>query len=62
MLKAHQKIKAGSGDTQAAVSQVEMEKLKKRLAQIEEDLLEKDRNLLDNETQMMTLTDQVEAY
>ena len=41
---------ASSGEAQAAVSQVEMEKLQKRLKQIEEDLVEKDKNLLDNET------------
>ena len=53
-------LKAGAGE--AAVSQVEMEKLQKRLKQIEEDLVEKDKTLLDNETQMLELTDQVEAY
>jgi hypothetical protein len=45
-----------------AVSQVEMEKLQKRLAQIETDLVDKDKQLLDNETQLLTLTEQVEAY
>ena len=40
-----------------AVSQVEIEKLKKRLCQIEEDLESKDKMLLEQETQMLTLTD-----
>ena len=39
-----------------------MEKLQKRLSQIEEDLVDKDKQLLDNETQLLSLTEQVEAY
>ena len=42
-------------------SQTEIEKLKKRLTQIETDLEEKDRTLLEQETQMLALTDRIEA-
>ena len=37
-----------------------MDKLKRRVAQIETDLEEKDQALLENEKQMLQLTDQVE--
>lgn len=46
---------------QTAASQSEIDKLKKRLSQIETDLEEKDKTLLEQETQMLALTDQVEA-
>ena len=57
------KFASSQNEAQAqAVSQVEMEKLQKRLSQIEEDLVDKDKQLLDNETQLLSLTEQVEAY
>ena len=43
-------------------SQTEIDKLKKRLSQIETDLESKDRTLLEQETQMLALTDQVELH
>ena len=51
---------AAEGEKQTG-SQAEIDKLKKRLTQIETDLEEKDRTLLEQETQMLALTDQVEA-
>ena len=67
MHEAYQTLSTKFASTQneaqaQAVSQVEMEKLQKRLAQIETDLVDKDKQLLDNETQLLTLTEQVEAY
>ena len=52
---------ANAKEAQTA-SQSEIDKLKKRLSQIETDLEEKDKTLLDQETQMLALTDQVEDY
>ena len=46
---------------QTAASQSEIDKLKKRLSQIETDLEDKDKTLLEQETQMLALTDEVEA-
>ena len=51
--------KSSEQEAQTA-SQTEIEKLKKRLSQIETDLEDKDKTLLEQETQMLALTDQVE--
>ena len=59
--KLSEKAKSQQVETQAA-SQVEIDKLKKRLTSIETDLESKDKELLTQETQMMELTEQVEAH
>lgn len=57
--KITQSAQSQQNEAQTA-SQTEIDKLKKRLGQIEEDLESKDRTLLEQETQMLALTDQVE--
>ena len=57
--EALKEIMEQATDSQTA-SSTEMDKLKKRLTTIETDLEEKDKALLDNEEQMLAMTDQIE--
>ena len=57
------KVEADMKNAEAqTASQVEMDKLKKRVSQIETDLEEKDKEMLEQEKQLLSLTDQVEAH